>query len=44
MDVKNETSLSTELVSILCILEHTVYALHPLKWIENVHKFTLTNV
>lgn len=30
MDVKNETSLSTELVSIFCILEHTVYALHPL--------------
>lgn len=27
---KNETSLSTELVSIFCILEHTVYALHPL--------------
>lgn len=27
---KNETSLSTELVSIFCILKHTVYALHPL--------------
>lgn len=28
--IKNETSLSTELVSIFCILKHTVYALHPL--------------